>query len=83
MAAVLAGAMTFSYDVEGDILYLESTAPYAEQRSADLGDGVIARLNPSNRIIEGLEILGFSRRFAALDDTLTLPVGIEMHEIHG
>ena len=83
MATAVAETLRLSYDAEGDILYLESVQPYAEQRSTELGDGVIARLNPGDRAIEGLEILGFSRRFRALGDELTLPVRIEMHELPG
>jgi len=83
MATAVAETLTLSYDAEGDILYLESVQPYAEQGSTEIGDGIVARLNPQGRAIESLEILGFSRRFAALGDRLTLPVHIEMRELPG
>ena len=83
MATAVAETLRLSYDAEGDILYVESVQPYAEQRSTEIGDGVVARLNPGDRAIEGLEILGFSRRFATLGDQLTLPVHIEMRELPG
>lgn len=38
--------LTFRYDREGDILYVDRVAPYAEQESEELEDGVVARLNP-------------------------------------
>lgn len=38
--------LTFKYDREGDILYINTQPPYPEQESEELGDGVIAWLNP-------------------------------------
>lgn len=46
--------LTFKYDREGDILYIHTRPPYAEQVSEELGDGVIARLNPATGEIENL-----------------------------
>ena len=83
MATAVAETLRLSYDTEADILYLESVQPYAEQQSTEISDGVIARLNPGNRAIEALEILGFSRRFVALADELTLPVHVEMYPLPG
>ncbi len=54
--------LTISYDREGDILHIEKRPPYPEQESEELGDDIIARLNPSTRQIECLEILFFSTR---------------------
>ena len=70
--------LTFSYDVEGDILYVHSVVPYAEQNSDDLGDGVIARMNPITGAVENLEILLFSSRFSTLGDKLPLPITAQM-----
>jgi hypothetical protein len=50
------------YDKIGDILYLDTCVPYAEQESEELGDDMIARLNPASGKVENLEILFFSRR---------------------
>jgi len=58
----MAAKLTFKYDREGDILYIDKRPPYAEQESEDLGDEVIARLNPTTGEIENLEILFFSIR---------------------
>ncbi len=38
--------LSLRYDREADILYLDRGPPYAEQESEELGDDVIARLNP-------------------------------------
>ncbi len=54
--------LTFQYDREGDILYINKRSPYPEQESEELGDEVIARLNPKTGDIENLEILFFSTR---------------------
>ncbi len=38
--------LTFNYDREADIIYIDTKPPYPEQESEELDDGVIARLNP-------------------------------------
>ena len=72
----MAAKLTFEYDREGDILYITKRPPYPEQRSEELGDDVIARLNPATAAIEGLEILFFSVRLG--QGGLELPVDAEM-----
>ena len=54
--------LTFQYDREADILYIGKRSPYPEQESEELGEGVVARMNPSTGEIESLEILFFSTR---------------------
>lgn len=54
--------LSFNYDREADILYIDKTPPYAEQESEELGDDVIARFNPDTKEIENLEVLFFSTR---------------------
>ncbi len=54
--------LSFNYDCEADILYIDKTTPYAEQGSEELGDDVIARFNPATKEIENLEVLFFSTR---------------------
>ncbi|MCY7332736.1 MAG: DUF2283 domain-containing protein [Pseudanabaena sp. CAN_BIN31] len=54
--------MTVRYDKIGDILYIDQCVPYPEQESEEIGDEIIARLNPDNGNIENLEILFFSKR---------------------
>ncbi len=38
--------LRFRYDREADILHIDKCPPYAEQESEELGDEVIARINP-------------------------------------
>ena len=69
--------LSFKYDREADILYISNRPPYAEQESEELGDDVIARLNPTTGEIENLEILFFSTRLLR-NDLLELPVKADL-----
>jgi uncharacterized protein YuzE len=55
--------LNFFYDREADVLYLSQGNPYPEQDSQEIGDDIVARLNPKTREVEGITILNFSRRF--------------------
>ena len=70
----MAEKLVFQYDQVGDILYINKCAPYAEQESEEIGDEVIARLNPLSGEVENLEILFFSQRLLKADFLLELPV---------
>jgi hypothetical protein len=59
--------LTFKYDRESDILYIDKCPPYQEQDSEELGDDVIARLNPLTHEVENLEVLFFSTRLLRTD----------------
>ncbi len=74
----MAEKLTFQYDRDGDILYITKREPYAEQESEELGDEVIARLNPTSGEVEGLEVLFFSTRLLRRD-LFELPIAAEMH----
>ena len=65
--------LTFKYDREADILHIDKCPPYAAQQSEELGDDVIARLNPTTREVESLEVLFFSTRLLR-SDLFELPV---------
>jgi uncharacterized protein YuzE len=54
--------LTFRYEQEADILYIDKRQPYSEQETEELGDDILARLNPKTREIENLEVLFFSTR---------------------
>ena len=69
--------LTFKYDREGDILYINKKPPYPEQESEEIGDGVIARLNPKTGEIENLEVLFFSTRLLR-SDLFELPVTADL-----
>ncbi len=70
--------LRFRYDREADILYIEKCSPYPEQASEELGDEVVARLNPETGDIENLEVLFFSTRLLR-GDLFELPVTADMH----
>ena len=72
--------LRFKYDREGDILYIEKCAPYPEQESEELGDEVIARLNPQTGDIENLEVLFFSTRLLR-NELFELPVSAKLHRL--
>ncbi len=57
--------LTLRYDKVGDILYIDTCPPYPDQESEEIGDEVVARLNPISGEIENLEILFFSKRSQA------------------
>jgi len=54
--------LSFNYDREADILYIDKAPPYADQESEELEDGIIVRLNPETNEVENFEILYFSTR---------------------
>jgi uncharacterized protein YuzE len=69
--------LTFKYDREADILHIDKCAPYAEQESEELGDDVVARLNPSTGAVENLEVMFFSTRLLR-GDLFQLPVTADL-----
>ncbi len=69
--------LTFKYDREADILHIDKCPPYAQQESEELGDDVVARLNPSTGEIENLEVMFFSTRLLR-GDLFQLPVRADL-----
>jgi uncharacterized protein YuzE len=69
--------LTFKYDREADILHIDKCPPYADQQSEELGDDVVARLNPSTGEIENLEVMFFSTRLLR-GDLFQLPVTADL-----
>ena len=72
--------LSFKYDREADILYIDTRPPYTEQESEELGDDVIARLNPTSGEIENLEVLFFSTRLLR-KDLFELPVHADLRAV--
>jgi uncharacterized protein YuzE len=69
--------LRFRYDREADILHIDTRTPYPEQESEELGDEVIARLNPDTNAIENVEVLFFSTRLLR-SDLFELPVKADL-----
>jgi uncharacterized protein YuzE len=76
----MAAPLTFSYDREADILYINTRAPYPEQETEELDDEVVARLNPQTGTIENLEVLFFSTRLLR-EDIFAVPVSARLELI--
>jgi hypothetical protein len=73
--------LSFRYDREADILHIDKCPPYAAQESEELGDEVIARMNPNTDEIENLEVLFFSTRLLR-NDLFDLPVAADLRLSH-
>jgi uncharacterized protein YuzE len=69
--------LIFKYNREADILYINKRPAYAEQETEELGDEVIARLNPVTGEIENLEVLFFSTRLLR-SDLFELPITADL-----
>ena len=69
--------LSFKYDRAADILYINKRPPYPEQESEELGDEVVARLNPDTGEIENLEVLFFSTRLLR-EDLFELPITADL-----
>ena len=70
--------LTFQYDREADILYINTCPPYPEQESEELDDEIIARFNPSTGEIENIEVLFFSTRLLR-KELFQLPISARLH----
>ena len=72
--------LNFHYDREGDIMYINTRAPYPEQESEELDDEVIVRLNPSSKEVENIEILFYSSRLLRSND-IHLPLEADITKL--
>ncbi|MDE0427513.1 MAG: DUF2283 domain-containing protein [Candidatus Poribacteria bacterium] len=69
--------LTFQYDRDADILYVNTCPPYSEQESKELDDEIIARFNPDTEDIENLEVLFFSTRLLR-EELFHLPISAHL-----
>lgn len=69
--------LTFQYDRDTDILYINTCPPYPEQESEELNDEIIARFNPDTGDIENLEVLFFSTRLLR-EELFHLPISARL-----
>jgi uncharacterized protein YuzE len=69
--------LNFQYDREADILYISKLPPYKEQESEEIGDDVVARLNPDTGEVECLEVLFFSTRLLR-GELMNLPIAADL-----
>ncbi|WP_420208894.1 DUF2283 domain-containing protein [Candidatus Electronema sp. JC] len=61
----MAGKLMFKYDHGTDILHIDKCPPYSGQESEEIGDDIVARLNPQTNEIENLEVLFFFSKVVA------------------
>jgi uncharacterized protein YuzE len=73
----MAAKLSFKYDREADILHIDKCPPYAAQESEELGDDVIARLNPETGEVENVEVLFFSTRLLR-SELFELPINARL-----
>ena len=69
----MAAKLNIQYDPVGDILMIDTVAPYEEQDSDDLGSNVVARFHPVSGAIENLEVLFFMDRVRG-GERIELPI---------
>ncbi len=69
--------MTFQYDRDVDILYINTCELYPEQESEELDDEIIARFDPDTGEIENLEVLFFSTRLLR-EELFQLPIAARL-----
>ena len=72
--------LTFQYDREADILYINTVPLYPEQESEELGDEIIARLNPKTGKVENFEVLFFTSRLLRRE-LFSLPVIADLRQV--
>ena len=73
----MAATLTFRYDREADILYIDKRPPYPLQQSEELEDEIVARLNPDTGQVENLEVLFFSTRLLR-SDLFQIPISADL-----
>ena len=76
----MAEKLTFQYDSDADILYINTVPPYPEQESEELGDEIIARMNPKTGKIENFEVLFFTSRLLRRE-LFSLPVIADLKQV--
>jgi hypothetical protein len=69
--------LSFRYDRQADILHIDKRPPYPEQETEELGDDVVARLNPTTNQVENLEVLFFSTRLLR-SELFELPIDADL-----
>ena len=74
----MASKLTLRYDREADILHITNRLPYPEQEVEELGDDIVARLNPHTGHVESLEVLFFTTRLQH-NGLFELPVTADLH----
>ena len=70
--------LQYFFDREADILYVSKGDPRADVESEEVGDGIIARLDPVTREIVGFTILNFLKRTEEGLPAVVLPFRVDL-----
>ena len=71
-------ALQYCFDKDADILYVSQGPPHAEAESEEVGDGIIARLDPQTHEVVGFTILNFLKRTDQRLPAIVLPFKAEL-----
>lgn len=72
------GVLQYCFDKEADILYVSQGLPRADAESEEVGDGIIARVDPQTHEVTGFTILNFLKRADQPLPTTVLPFTAEL-----
>lgn len=70
--------LQYFFDREADVLYVSKGAPRADVESEEVGDGIIARVDPVTQEIVGFTILNFLKRTEQGLPAVILPFQIDL-----
>ena len=70
--------LQYFFDKEADILYVSQGPPRADADSEEVGDGIIARIDPSTQEVIGFTILNFLKRSSQAIPPTVLPFKAEL-----
>jgi len=68
----------YYYDKEADVLYFSHGRPSAKDKSQEITDDVVIRLDPKTNKVRGITILNFTRRIRRRNVPVSLPIHIEL-----
>lgn len=70
--------LQYYFDKEADVLYVSQGEPRADADSEEVGEGVVARFDPSPREVVGFTILNFLKRADKGLPAVVLPFRAEL-----
>ena len=68
----------YYYDAEADVMYFSKGEPSEDAISREMGDDVVARLNPQTGETIGFTILNFMKRAKEKTMSVSLPFMMEL-----
>lgn len=64
----------FFFDEEADVLYFSKGEPSTQAESQEIGEDMVARLDPQTKEVVGLTIFNFVRRFQKEKSARSIPI---------